>query len=83
MHHKWLDYPKSIDSNTVLSGHNLCFDRTRQWGLASKHGTWGGKTIQMSKGQSDASLKKLSVKHTILIFMYPAFAAKGCVHYEK
>ena len=32
----------------------------------------------------DASSKKLSVKDTILIFyIYPAFAAKGCVNYAK
>ena len=33
--------------------------------------------------KSDASSKKLSVKDTVLIFLYPAFAAKGCVYYEK
>ena len=34
------------------------------------------------KVKYDASLKKLSVKDTVLIF-YPAFAAKGCVYCEK
>ena len=32
--------------------------------------------------KSDASLKKLSIKDTILVFIHPAFTAKGCVHYE-
>ena len=34
--------------------------------------------------KSDASPKKLLVKDTVLVFcIYPAFVAKGCVHYEK
>ena len=30
-------------SNPVLSGHDLCFDRTGQWDVALKHGTWDVK----------------------------------------
>ena len=37
------------------------------------------------KVKYDASPEKLSVKDTILLFyyIYPAFAAKGCVYCEK
>ena len=56
-------------SNPVLSGHDLCFDRTGQWGLALKHGTRGVKMIQNTEGSSlTLRQKKLSVKYIILIF---------------
>ena len=71
-------------SNPILSGHDLCFDRMGQWGLASKHEMRGVKTVQNIEGSSlTFHRKKLSVKDTILIFIHPAFATKGCVHCEK
>ena len=68
-------------SNPVISGHDLCFDKTGQGGSDSKHGTRGVKTVQNTKGSSvTLHRKKLSVKTLFLFFIYPAFVAKGCVY---
>ena len=57
-------------SNPVLSRHDLCFDRTGQWGWASKHGTRGVKMVQNVEGSSLTLCQNKLLVKTLFLFLY-------------
>ena len=65
-----LGYPNPIDENPIISGHDICFDKTGQGGSTSKHETRSVKTVQNTE-ESILTLhrKKLSVK-TLFLFLH-------------